>query len=126
MQFYPPAITSSLIPTSFISPTSPNIDFLNNSTLAAPLSESQNNSLANITSSDSSQKAIDVLANVIQKYMSSTVSQTSHTKKRKMIERENGESITTMDVLMRLQQKQRKTTSLARPGLLHLMERRNG
>ncbi|CAF2689825.1 unnamed protein product [Rotaria sp. Silwood2] len=106
IQFNPPATTSSLTPVPFISPTSRNIDFLNNSTLAASLSESQNNSLANITSSDSSQKAIDVLANVIEKYMSSTVSQTSHTKKRKMIERVNGESLTTMDVLMRLQQKQ--------------------
>ncbi|CAF4986124.1 unnamed protein product, partial [Rotaria sp. Silwood1] len=106
IQFNSPTTTSPLTPMPFISPTYRNTDFLNNSTLTAVLSESQNNSLANITSSDSSQKTIDVLANVIEKYMSSTVSQTSNTKKRKMIERENGESLTTMDVLMRLQQKQ--------------------
>ncbi|CAF3596571.1 unnamed protein product, partial [Rotaria socialis] len=47
------------------------------------------------------------LTNVIEKYMTSTISQATNKGKRRSIERQCDESLTTMDVLMRLQQKQK-------------------
>jgi hypothetical protein len=72
----------------------------------------------NNSASYSSLTPIDALTNVIGQYMTSNVSQTSNTRKKRMIEREYGESLTNMDVLVRLQEKEkakrRKTTKPAK------------
>ena len=83
-------------------------DVNNITTLTSSISNTQNNLLTTATSSDSSySKAVDALTNVIEQYMTSSVSETSNTRKRRMIERQNGESLTTMDVLVRLEQKEK-------------------
>ncbi|CAF4495607.1 unnamed protein product [Rotaria sp. Silwood2] len=96
-----------------ISPASQNLETLRNSISSSSSYQSHNSSNTNSISFNSS-KPIDALTNVIEKYMTSTTSQTTNKGKRRSIERQCGESLTTMDVLMRLQQKQkakkRKTT----------------
>ena len=69
---------------------------VNNITIVTlSVSNIQNNLFTTATSSDSSYfKAVDALTNVIGQYMTSSVSQTSNTRRRRrMIEQQNGESL---------------------------------
>ncbi|CAF3070125.1 unnamed protein product [Rotaria sp. Silwood2] len=111
-----------------ISPASQNLETLRNSISSSSSYQSHNSSNTNSISFNSS-KPIDALTNVIEKYMTSTTSQTTNKGKRRSIERQCGESLTTMDVLMRLQQKQkakkRKTTKPLET-TLHVSKKRCG
>jgi len=99
--------STSTTPAMFVYPPNqiPNV-----STLSSTLYTTPNNSLTTTDLSNTSPSpstSLDVLTEVIGQYMTSTVSQTPTNRRKRMIERENGQSLTTMDVFVQLKEKEK-------------------
>jgi hypothetical protein len=60
------------------------------------------------TSFSTSQTPADILANVINLYMASTMQMPSANKRRQMVDRSKGQSLTTVEVLTQLEEKEKK------------------
>ncbi|CAF2148807.1 unnamed protein product [Rotaria magnacalcarata] len=98
--------STSLLPGTFFSPVMRNVNDCSSSLSLSSTHPAQNALTANSALSNSSSKPMDALVDVIERYMTSTCAQISNKKQKRSIERQYGESLTSMDVFMRLKQKE--------------------
>jgi len=67
--------------------------------------------IATANTSLSSQTPVNVLTNVINQYMSSTIQVQQTNRRTQMVDRHNGQSLTTTEVLTQLEEKEKKRKS---------------
>ena len=85
------------------------IRFLGSSSLGAPVYADLSNNNVTVTNNSlySTSASVNVLSNVISQYMATSTTKTSGNERKKQIDRNCGQSLTSMEVLAQLQKRKK-------------------
>ena len=85
------------------------LHFLDSSSLGAPVYADLSNNNVTVTNNSlySSSASVNVLSNVISQYMTTSATKTSGNERKKQIDRNCGQSLTSVEVLAQLQKKEK-------------------